>query len=126
AARLDAGQGQLLAEDRGHLLHGQFDFEDVAAGLVAGLVGAVALRRTERRADIAVPGADAAGALLAVAELRNPHRRQRDADEVLALLADHLAAADVLRQVRLHLAADELVEPLVVALDLLSHGNSPA
>ena len=41
AARLDARQGQLLAEDRGHLLHRQFDFEDVAARLVAGAAAAV-------------------------------------------------------------------------------------
>src|SRR5581483_7290354 len=66
-------------------------------------------------------GADPAGPFLAVAELRDLDRRQGDADEVLTLLADHLAAADVLGEVRLHLAADELVEPLAVALDLLAH-----
>ena len=43
-ARLDARQGQLLAEDLGQLLHRQFDFEDVPARLVAGLRLAVALR----------------------------------------------------------------------------------
>ena len=36
AARLDARQGQFLAEDLGQLLHRQIDFEDVAAGLIAG------------------------------------------------------------------------------------------
>ena len=41
----------------------------------------------------------------------------------LALLADHLAVGDVLRQVALHLAADDLAEALVIAFDLLAHGN---
>src|SRR5207248_11267790 len=106
--------------------HHQVDVQAVPAKLAAGLVCAVTLRLAERRADVADPGPDAAGAFFAVAELWNLDRRQRDADEVLALLADHLAAADVLRQVRLHFAADELVESLVVTLDLLTHGNSPA
>src|SRR5262249_44458234 len=124
AARLDARQGQLLAEDLGHLLHRQVDFQDVSARLVAG-AGRVSFRRRERIAGPALSLADAAGALLAVAELRDVDLRQGDADEVLALLADHLAAADVLLQVALHLAADELLEPLVVALDFLSHGSPP-
>ena len=53
AARLDAGQRQFLAEDGGHFFHRQFDFEDVAAGLIAGLRLAVALRRGQRLADLA-------------------------------------------------------------------------
>src|SRR5262249_42350997 len=105
------------------LLHRQVDLEDVAAGLVAGAGVAVALLRGgQRLAGVAVALADATGALLAVAELRDVDRRQGDRDEVLALLADHLAAGDVLRQVRLHLAANDFAEALVVALDLLAHG----
>ena len=61
AARLDARQGQLLAEDVGQLLHRQFDFEDVAARLIAGLPFAVALlRRGQRLAGLAFALADAA------------------------------------------------------------------
>src|SRR5262249_13020949 len=124
AARLDARQGQFLAEDLRHLLHRQLDLEDVAAGLVAGALARLALAGAEWRAGGAVALAGAAGALLAVAELRDVDLRQRDADEVLALLADHLAAADVLAEVALDLAADELAEALVVAFDFLSHGTS--
>src|SRR5262249_39412285 len=65
AARLDARQGQLLAEDLGHLLHRQVDFQDVSARLVAG-AGRVSFRRRERIAGLALSLADAAGALLAV------------------------------------------------------------
>src|SRR5262249_43219165 len=117
----DARQGQLLAEDLGHLLHGQLDLEDVPARLVAG--AAVALRRGQRVARLALALADAAGALLAVAELRQLDLRQGDADQILPLAADHPPAADVLAQVRLHLAPDDLPEALVVTLDLLPHGS---
>jgi hypothetical protein len=72
---------------------------------------------------VAFPLAGASGALLAVAELRDVDLRQGDADEVLALLADHLAAADVLAQVTFHLTADDFAEPLVVAFNLLAHGS---
>src|SRR5262249_44269293 len=102
---------------------GQLDLEDVAARLVARPGVALALRRGQRVADVAVALAGAAGALLAVAELRDLDLRQGDANEVLPLFADHLAAADVLRQVALDLAADDLLEPLMVALDFLSHGG---
>ena len=66
-ARLDARQGQLLAEDGGHFLHCQLDFEDMAAGLIAGLVAVgVSLRRPERLPTSPSPDADAAGALFAI------------------------------------------------------------
>src|SRR5207237_10289047 len=109
----------------GEFLHGQLDLEDVAAGLVAGLRVSVVLRRGQRLAGVAVALADATGALLAVAELRQLDLRQRDADQVAPLLADHLAAADVLTQVALHLAAHDLAEALMIALDFLSHYQIP-
>src|SRR5262249_14330582 len=90
ATRLDAGQGQLLADDGGQLLHRQFDFEDVPARLIAG-AAVFALARGQRRARIAFALADAAGAFLTVTELRNDDLRQRNADEVLPLFADHFA-----------------------------------
>src|SRR5262249_6741466 len=108
-----------------HLLHGQIDLEDVPAGLVAGAGAGLALAGAERLAGLARALAHARRALLAVAELRDVDLRQGDGHEGLAPLADHLAAADVLREVALHLAADELAEALVVAFDLLSHGWPP-
>src|SRR5262249_22169572 len=82
AARRDARQGQLLAEDLGHLLHGQLDLEDVPAGRVAGAGAGLLLPGPERLADLAVALADAAGALLAEAELGDLDLRQGDGDEV--------------------------------------------
>src|SRR5207249_4743127 len=123
AARLDAGQLQLLAEDLGELFHRQLDFEDMAAGLIAG-ARVVALGRGERLARIALALADPARTLLAVAELRDVDLRQGNRYQVVPLLADHLAAADVLAQIRFHLAADDFSKALVIALDLLAHGLS--
>src|SRR5205807_10479524 len=97
--------------------------EDVPDGLVAGLALVVALGSGQRLADVAVALADAAGVLLAVAELWNLDLRQRDADEVAALLPDQLAAADVLAEVALHFAADDPAEALMIAVDLLAHGG---
>ena len=105
----------------GQLLHGQLDFEDVAAGLVAGLAGAVALAgAAERLPDVAVALADAAGVLAAVAELRDVDLRQGDARRgrlpFLPIISPRLM---YLRQVALHLAADDLRNRLAVAFDLL-------
>src|SRR5262249_29447086 len=119
-----------LAEDVGHLLHRQLDFEDVAARLAAGAAGGVLAGGAERLSRLAVTLTDAAAALGAVLGLRGVDLRPRGADEGPALLADHFAAADVLRQVAFHLAAHELLEALVIAFDFLSHGplhpSSPA
>jgi len=79
------------------------------------------LRRSQRLANVAVPLARAPGILLTIAKLRDLDLRQRDADEVFALLPNHLAAADVLAEVAFHLAADKLAEALMIAFDFLSH-----
>src|SRR5207245_2958040 len=71
AARLDARQRQLLAEDGSHLFHRQLDLEDVAAFLVAGAGAGLALARPQRLTGLAGAGADAARSFLAVAELRH-------------------------------------------------------
>ena len=116
----------LEGRDLGEFLEGQFDFEYVPAGGIARAAFAVALRRAERRAGIAVAGSDAASALFAELELWDGDLRQRNRNEIAALLPDHLAAADVLRQVRLHLAAHELMEALRIAIDFLAHGRRPS
>src|SRR5262245_2011455 len=125
AAGLDPREGQLLPEDGGQLFHRQLDLEDVPARLVPGLRLPLALGRGERLADLALADADAAGVFLAVPELRDLDGGQGNADEVVPLLADHLATGDVLGQVAFDLAPDDLPEPLEVALDLLSHGRAP-
>src|SRR5262249_45825558 len=65
AARLDARQGQFLAQDLRQFLQRQFHFEDVAARLIAG-AAFVALGRSQGVARLALALPDAAGALLAV------------------------------------------------------------
>src|SRR5271165_6295413 len=54
AARLDARQSQLLAEDRGQFFEGQLDFLDVTTRLIAGAGLAIALGRSQGLTDIAV------------------------------------------------------------------------
>src|SRR5262249_34845096 len=108
-----------------HLLHGQLDLEDMAAGRVAGPGAGLLLAGPERLADLAVALADTAGALLTEAELGNLDLRQRNGDKILAFTADQLAATDVCAGVALHLAADDLSDPLVIAFDPLSHDPPP-
>ena len=92
------------------------------AGLVASLAFAITLlRRGKRLAGLALALADAAASFVPIAKLWNIDGRQGDADEVFPLLADHLAAADILAEVAFHLAADKFLKPLVVAFDLLAH-----
>src|SRR5262245_64713912 len=95
----------------------------MAARLIPGADIIVSLRRRERSPGVPISLTDPAGALLAVAKLRYLDLRQGNADQVVAFLADHLAAADVLGQVALHLAANDLAEALVIAFNFLAHGN---
>ena len=125
AARLDARQREFLSENLGKFLHGQFDFEDVPTRLIAGLRFAiVVLGSRERLAGLTGTDPDAAGVLLPVAKLRQIDLRKRDRHQVVPLLPDHLAPADVLGKVALHLPAHQLAEALQVLFDLLSHGES--
>ena len=57
-----------------------------------------------------------------VAELGDVDLRQRDRDQLAPGLADHLAMRDVLPQVGLDLAPDDLLEPIGIALDFSHHG----
>src|SRR5262249_48550659 len=68
AARLDAGEGQLFAENGRQLLHRQFNFEDMAARLVARAGIPVAFWRSERSADVPFALADTSRAFLTVAK----------------------------------------------------------
>ena len=122
---LDPGQGEPLAEDLRQLVEGQLDLEDVVPG---GLAGAAGRRRrlaraADRGADVARPLPDAAAALGPVAELGDVDLRQGDRDQLAPGLADHLAVRDVLPQVGLDLAADDLLEPIGIALDFTHHGR---
>src|SRR5262249_23147024 len=120
--RLDPRQRQFLAEDGSHLLHRQLHFEDMPARLIARPRTRLPLSRPQRLPRLSRPLPHSSGALIPIAELRDLDLRQGNGDQVLPLLADHLAPADVLRQIALHLAADKLAEALVIAFDFLSHG----
>ena len=78
----------------------------------------------DRLADLAFALPDAAAVLRPVAELGDLDRRKRDRDQFAAGLANHLAVGDVLAQVALDLAADDLLEPILITLDFSDHVRS--
>src|ERR1700704_2232899 len=87
ALGLDPRQLELLAHDLGELLQRDLDVEQVIAGSLPGL----ALARPglavspERIADVALALPGPARLLVAVLEVRDVDRRDRDRDPVLAL-----------------------------------------
>ena len=120
---LDARQFEFFGEDLREFLHREIDFEDVRAWGIAGLAVAVFVdvAGSERRAGFAFALADAAGVAAAEAEVGHFDLRDRNADEVLSLLADQFALRDVLLQVLLDLAADDLPEPQIILFDVENH-----
>ena len=125
ALGLDARQLELLAQDLGELLQRDLDLEQVLARSIAGLLPCARLlfALAERIAALALALPDAALLLVAELEVRDVDLRQRDRDRVLALLRDHLALRDVLAEVLLDLAADDLAEAAVIEIDLLRHDS---
>ena len=119
------GQLQLVGHDLGQLFQRDFDFEHVCPGIAAGLArpSLLAISRGDRRTFFAFALADAAATVLAVAEVGHVQRRERDADQIATLAADHLAVGHVLAQVLPDLAAHDLLESRIIVLDLHSHGR---
>ena len=68
------------------------------------------------------PLAHSAAVLGPVAKLGDLDLRQRDRNELAPGLADQLAMRNVLTQVGLDLAADDLLEPIGVMIDFSNHG----
>ena len=128
ALGLDVGQRQLFAQDLGEVVHRQLDLEDVMARRFAGPLARVAVAgAADRRAHITRSLSHAAPVLGPVAELGQLDLRQGDGDVLSPRLADHLAVRDVLAQVRLDLAADDLLEPIGVSIYFSHHGfTAPA
>ena len=108
-ARLRELALQLFAEHLRQLLHGDVDLEHVVARRVACAVtlSRFDLTRLENVADVPVPLASTARIFVTELEARELDRRDRDGDDVLPLLSDHLAFLDVLAEVLLDLAADD-------------------
>jgi len=120
-ARLDLGKLELFAQDLGQLGQGQIDLELMLAALVSGLAlaGLVRVALPDRVPGLAFALADTALLLLAEPEMGNVDLRQRDGDHLLALAADHLAVGDVLLQILLDLAFNDLSKPVVISLDIV-------
>src|SRR5262245_39152735 len=85
------------------------------AALAIGVAGG------DRLADLAVALSHAAAAVLAVPEMGHVELRQRDADQVIPLPANHLAVGDIFPQVIAYFSADDLFEPRRVAVDFHDH-----
>src|SRR6185312_15728360 len=68
-------------------------------------------------AQVAFPLPDAARPLVAVAEVGDLDVGDGDADVFASLPADHLAVRNVLPQILADLAADDLLEALLVVID---------
>src|SRR5262245_5434353 len=82
---------------------------------------AVRVASGNRLADLAVALPHAATAVLAIAKMRHVELRQRDADQVVPLPADHFAVGHIFPQVLAYFPADDLFEPRRVAVDLHDH-----
>src|SRR6185312_12821260 len=92
---------QFLTEYFREFFKRQFDFNNVLAGGVTRLPGAVLWIATERGSGFAFTLSYAAGVLRPVLKVRDFNRRHRNRHEVLFALADHLALGNVLLEVRL-------------------------
>ena len=120
---LDSRQGQLFAQDGGQVVHGQLDLEDVMPGCITRPGAAIAVARAaDRRTDVARALAHSAAVLGPVAKLGDLDLRQGDRNELAPGLADQLAMRNVLTQIRLDLAAHDLLEAIGIMIDFSNHG----
>ena len=79
------------------------------------------ITRGNRLAGFPLALADAAAAVLAIAEVGHVELRQRDGNEILSLPADHRAVRHIFPQVLSYLPANDLFEPRRVAVNLHHH-----
>ncbi len=122
---LDPRQFQLVAHDLGQLFQRNFDLQDMAAGIAAGLAACrlhPGVARADRVALFAVALTDAARAVLAVAKVRHVELRDGNADQIAPLAADHLAVGHVFPQVLANFAPYDLLETRLVSVDFDKHG----
>ena len=124
ALGLDVGQFEHVAQHVGQLVERDFDLADVGARLVARFAFAVPflpLALADGLPDLSFALTDAARAFLPVAEMGDVDGRDRDAHQLAARAADHLAVGDVLPQILPHLPAKDLLEASHVSIDIASH-----
>ena len=72
-------------------------------------------------ANLAVALSHAAAPILPIAKMRHIELRQRNADQIIPLPADHLAVGHVLPQVLAYFPANDLSEPRRVAVNFHHH-----
>src|SRR5262249_39660512 len=91
---LDRGELQLFAQEAGQLPEGAVPLQHVLARRVSCLAGPLGLAHADDGADVALPLSDAALLARLEDEAGELDLRQRDADQVLSLAPDQLAARD--------------------------------
>src|SRR5262245_32846136 len=123
ALRLDPRQFQLFRKDLRKLLHGEVDFKDVSAGSITGLTLAVFVNvaRRERRSGFSFTLSDTAGVAASESEAGHFDLWDRNADKILPFFADQFSLRDVLLQVLLDLAPDDLPKSQVILFDIENH-----
>jgi hypothetical protein len=123
ALGFDAGKFQLLPQHLGQFFERDFDFANVASGLVArlSLPVAVVLPFADRGADIPFSLSDPAGTFIAVAEVGDFDVGDGDADVLAPLAADHFAMRNILPQILADFPAHNLLESLLVVIDGPGH-----
>ena len=115
---------QLLAEDLRQLVERDVDLEGVLARALAGLAcpsPGCTVPGDERLPGSPSPWPTPPCCLSPYLKCGMSICGRGMRDDVLALLADHLALRDVLAQVLLDLPADDLLEARVVLVDLQRH-----
>src|SRR5262249_12368116 len=105
------------------LLHREVDFKDVSAGSITGLAFAVFdnVARRERRSRFSFTLSDASSVAASESEAGHLDLWDRNADKILPFFADQFSLRDVLLQVLLDLAPDDLPETQVILLDIENH-----
>jgi hypothetical protein len=122
---LDPRKLEFLAKDSSQFLEGNVDLEHVLARVAACLpLPRLRITRRNRVANVAFTLADAALILGPIPKTRDIHLWQWNGDGLLALTPEQLAVADVLAQVLLDLAPNDLAEPAVILVYLLAHAAS--
>src|SRR5262245_3735466 len=82
---------------------------------------AVGIARRDGLTNFTLTLAHAAATVLPVAKMRHIELRQRNADQIVPLPADHFAVGHVFPQVLAYLPANDLFEPRRVAVNLHDH-----
>src|SRR5215813_12885740 len=123
ALGLDPRQFQLFRKDLRKLLHREVDFKDVSARSITGLALAVFVdvARRERRSRFSFTLSDTTGVAASESEAGHFDLRDRNADKILSFFADQFSLRDVLLQVLLDLAPDDLPESQVILFDIENH-----